>query len=148
MKVMLISDAKGIGIKGDIKEVKPGYARNFLFPRGLAIEAQSQKATEILAEKERESSKSDEDLEKIKKAINGQDGLTLFFAKKAAKEGKLFGSLKISEIAKELEKKLGVKPASIEPDSPIKMVGTHQLWAKFSATDNLNFIVEIAPLKK
>ena len=109
MKVILLSDVKNVGKKGDVKEVADGYGRNYLVKNGLAVEAtkksmeilNQQKAEDaaLLAEKKQEAEKQKEKLEK----------LTLSFKVKAGNDGKMFGSVSTAKIAEALGKEYGIQ---------------------------------------
>lgn len=108
MKVVLKTDVKGSGKKGELVEVSDGYARNFLIKRGLAIEANAQAMNDL---KNREAAENFR-LAEEKKAAEAQkaaiDGKTVKLTAKAGANGKLFGSITAKEIAEGLDKQLGV----------------------------------------
>jgi large subunit ribosomal protein L9 len=143
MKIIFISDVAGVGKKGEEKEVKPGYARNFLLPKNLAVTIDSKEAAEIIEAKAKEESDQQKIIQKAKDAIEKNAGTLITFKRKVSPEGKLFGSVKISEIENELFEKVGLKSEGIEPDSPIKEVGDHQFSAKYSGGDALGFTVRV-----
>lgn len=104
MKVILTADVKGKGKKGDMVSVSDGYARNFLFPRNLAINADAQALTEL---KNREDSKAFHIAEEKKAAqalCDKLDGKTVTINAKAGASGKLYGSITSKEIAEEIKK--------------------------------------------
>ena len=144
MKIILKTDIKNLGQKGEEKEVKPGYARNFLFPRNLAVSADSIEAKTLSLAKKEEDGKKQENLAVIKKAISRNSQLQLNFKRKAAQSGKLFGSVKIEEINKELEKVLGFKAEEFKPNSPIKKTGEYKFNAKFGP-EVFHFLVIVKP---
>ncbi|MFA5157938.1 MAG: 50S ribosomal protein L9 [Patescibacteria group bacterium] len=143
MKVVLTADIKNIGQKGDEKEVKPGFARNFLFPKNLAIAFDSADAQALKSSKESEELKSRSESDKIRSIIAKSDNLTLSFKSKASKEGKLFGSISSKEIISQAEKKLGLKIASIEPSEAIKVTGDHIITLIFKTGDQLQVKVNV-----
>ncbi|MBQ2422384.1 MAG: 50S ribosomal protein L9 [Clostridia bacterium] len=109
MKVILTADVKGKGKKGEMVSVSDGYARNFLFPRNLAINADAQAMTEL---KNREDSKAYHIAEEKKAAqaicdkINKQ---TVVINAKAGASGKLYGAITSKEIADEIKKQFSVE---------------------------------------
>ena len=109
MKVILLKDIKGTGKKDQIIEASDGYARNFLFPKGLAKEANAANlnavANQKSAEKHREEVKRQEALETSKKIA----GKTIRIEARGAEGGRLYGSVTSQEIAAALEKQYGVK---------------------------------------
>lgn len=109
MKVILSADVKGKGKKGELVTVSDGYARNFLFPRNLAVEASSTALNEL---KNREESKAHHIAEeKDGAAANAAkvDGKTVTIHAKAGASGKLFGAITSKEITAEIKNQLGVE---------------------------------------
>ena len=109
MKVILLKDIKGTGKKDQIIEASDGYARNFLFPKGLAKEANATNlnavANQKSAEKHREEVKRQEAMETCKKIA----GKIIRIEARGAEGGRLYGSVTSAEIAAVLEKQYGVK---------------------------------------
>lgn len=104
MKVILCQDVKGQGKKGELVNVSDGYARNFLFPKGLAIEANATAMNELKNRESSEAHKLAEEkkaAEALKAAI---DGKTVTLHAKAGSSGKLFGAVTSKEVAEELKK--------------------------------------------
>ena len=109
MKVILKQDVKGQGKKGELVTVSDGYARNFLFPRGLAVEADSQAMNEL---RNREESAAYHKKVEKDAALAAADALkdkALTIHAKAGNGGRLFGSVTTKEVADALEKQVGVK---------------------------------------
>lgn len=107
MKVILKADVKSLGKKGDLVNTSDGYARNFLFPKGLAIEAN---ATAMNDFNNKESAKKFHKAEEIKAANIVKDkleGKTFKFTAKAGANGKLFGSVTAKDVAEEIKKSIG-----------------------------------------
>ncbi len=89
MKVILLQEVENLGKEGDMVEVKNGYARNYLLPRKLAIEASKGNITQIEALKKKRAIREAKELEEAKILQERIDGLVLEFEKKAGKTGKL-----------------------------------------------------------
>ncbi len=109
MKVILLADVKGKGKKGELVTVSDGYARNFLFPKNLAVEADNAAMSEL---KNREASKEHHKQEEIAKAKDTAaklQGKTVTVKAKAGKGGRLFGSVTSKEVAEEIKKQLGIE---------------------------------------
>jgi len=125
MKVILQQDVKGSGKKGDIVNVSDGYARNFLFPRGLAIEANEANLKNLKNKKEAEAHRKAQELEQAKALAAKMKGLSVEITAKAGENGKLFGSITNKEIAEALNKqhKIKVDRKKIVLDEPIKSLG-------------------------
>ncbi len=132
MKVVLLKDVKGQGKKDDVVNVSDGYARNFLFPKGLAVEAGTQIMNEI---KNRESSRLHK-IELEKAAANEikskLENAVVKITGKAGGDGRLYGSVTSSEIADELEKQhaITVDRRKIVIANPVKAVGTYEFDVK------------------
>lgn len=132
MKVVLLKDVKGQGKKDDVVNVSDGYARNFLFPKGLAVEAGAQIMNEI---KNRESSRLHK-IELEKAAANEikskLENVVVKITGKAGGDGRLYGSVTSSEIADELEKQhtITVDRRKIVIANPVKAVGTYEFDVK------------------
>ncbi len=126
MKVILNSDIERLGSLGDIVEVKPGYARNYLFPRGLALEP-SRHNLELIKARQKKAQKL---LELEKLSAMEQKGkieeLSLVFEKKAGEKDTLFGSVTTIEIEKRLEEMgVNIDRKKLHLEEPIKKLGSY-----------------------
>lgn len=109
MKVILLSDVKNLGKKGDIVKVADGYGRNFLIRQHLAVEA-TKKSMEILDEQKLQESLEEKQLEANAEAIKQRLAkLTLEFKVKTGKDGRVFGSVSTKQIAEQLMQKYEIK---------------------------------------
>ncbi len=106
MKVIFLTDVKGKGKRGEVKEMSAGYAQNFLFKNNLAVEA-TDANMRVLEEENRQTAIANEKkLEEMKVLANELEGVELTFALKTdAKSGKVFGSISSKQIKKELDQK-------------------------------------------
>ena len=129
MKVILLEDIKALGAKGEIKEVATGYARNYLFPKKLAVEATPGNIRRIEEEKDRKRRKEIKEEGEAVKVAERIDGLVLTFNAKAGEGGKLFGSITGKEICEELYRrsKVEIDKRKLELPEPIKTMGKHQI---------------------
>ena len=93
MKVILLADVKGKGKKGELCNVSDGYARNFLFPKNLAIEADSAAMSELKSREESVAHHKKEELEAAKATAAKLNGKTVVINAKAGSNGRLFGSV-------------------------------------------------------
>ena len=145
MKVILQQDVKGQGKRGQLVNVSDGYARNFLFPKKLAVEATAEAINAIklhdAAVKKQQEKEKEEAIalaEKLKK-------VQVIVKSKAGNGGKLFGSVTSSEVAQALEEQFGIQieKRKIVMDTPIKQFGTYQLGAKlgYEVTAELTVVV-------
>jgi len=125
MKVIFLKDVKGKGKKGEIKNVADGYANNFLFKQGLAIEATPANLKALEAQKQKEQRQAAEELANAKKLKEQLEKLTVKIAAKAGEGGRLFGSITSKQIAEALQAQHGLKldKRKIELDDAIRALG-------------------------
>ncbi|MCL2077607.1 MAG: 50S ribosomal protein L9 [Oscillospiraceae bacterium] len=132
MKIILLQDVQGTGKKGEIKEVKDGFARNMLFPKGLAVEATKANLNMLEQKKASEQHKIETErtaAEKDKKRLEEKN--VKMIAKAAGEDGRLFGSVTTKDIAAALKKEgfdLDKKKLNILGE--IKTHGTYEVEAK------------------
>ncbi len=108
MKVVLLADVKGKGKKGELVNVSDGYARNFLFPKNLAIEADSAALSELKSREAAAAHHKQEEIDAAKATAQKLEGKTVTIKAKAGAAGRLFGSVTAKEIAEEIKNTLGV----------------------------------------
>ena len=108
MKVILLADVKGKGKKGELCNVSDGYARNFLFPKNLAVEANNAAMSELKSRNEATAHHKQEELDAAEATKSQLDGKSVTLHAKAGSNGKLFGSITSKEIATEIEKQFGI----------------------------------------
>ena len=108
MKVILLSDVKGKGKKGELCSVSDGYARNFLFPKNLAVEADKAAMSELKSREAAAEHHKQEDIDAAKATAAKLDNKTVTLNARAGENGKLFGSITSKEIAEAVSKELGV----------------------------------------
>lgn len=147
MDVVLNSDVKGLGKKGEKVRVSEGYARNFLFPRKLASEINAQLISELKNKESSEKFKADEELKAAKENAQKINGQTIALKAKGGANGKLFGSITAKEIAVEVNKKFGIsadKRKIIVDD--IKAFGTYNAQVKLHPKVTADFKVQVTEL--
>ncbi|MGT2865343.1 50S ribosomal protein L9 [Streptococcus fryi] len=127
MKVVFLTDVKGKGKKGEIKEVPTGYAQNFLIKKNLAKEATSQAIGELKGKQKSEEKAKAELLAEAKelKAELEKESVLVQFVEKVGPDGRTFGSITAKKIAEELQKQFGLKidKRHILLDHPIRAIG-------------------------
>ena len=145
MKVILSQDVKGLGKKGEMVNAADGYARNFLFPRGLASEANAQNMSELKNREESAAHKIKVDTENAKAAAQKISGKTIKITAKAGQNGKLFGSVTSKEVAEELKKQLSIDAdkRKIAMDD-IKTFGTYEAEIKLYQGISAKFSVSVS----
>ena len=131
MKVVLKQDVKGLGKKGELVNTSDGYARNFLFPKGLATEANAQSMTELKNREQAQKYKIETETAAAKKAAAEIQGKTIRIKAKAGQNGKLFGSVTSKEIAEKLKEefKLDVDKRKVVVED-IKQFGNFEFEVK------------------
>ncbi|KKF00884.1 50S ribosomal protein L9 [Mycolicibacterium obuense] len=149
MKLILTAEVEHLGTAGDAVEVKDGYGRNYLLPRGLAIVATrgaQRQAEDIRRAQELKSVKSLEHANELKTALEGLDGVELS-VKTAGDSGKLFGSVSAADVVAAIKKAGGpnLDKRTVQlPKAHIKSVGTHSVTIRLhhdvAATVSLNVV--------
>ena len=131
MKVVLKQDVKGLGKKGELVNTSDGYARNFLFPRNLATEANAQAMSELKNKQQAEKYRIDTETAAAKANAERIKGKTIKMTAKAGANGKLFGSVTSKEIAEKVKEEFGIetdKRKIVVED--IKQFGTFEFEVK------------------
>lgn len=124
MQVILREKIDNLGNAGDVVDVKPGYGRNYLIPRGLAYEATQTNVRRIEAERAKQDRQQAETLNEARQHAARFEGVSLTFHARAGQEGKLFGSITSADIAERLaEQGIEVDRRAIELEEPIKALG-------------------------
>jgi large subunit ribosomal protein L9 len=125
MKVILKDNVKSIGKKDEIVNVSDGYARNFLFVKGLAVEATPGNLAQLRTKKDSEQFKKNTEKEEAKKLAERLGQIKLEFKVKTGENGKVFGGVSSKEIAEKLEKEYQIKvdKKKIELKETIKTLG-------------------------
>jgi large subunit ribosomal protein L9 len=147
VRVILKAEVPGLGRTGDIKDVADGYARNFLLPKGLAIEATGGELKRLGQERQSEKSKKDrahQDAEELAKRLGE---VTLVFKLKAGEHGKTFGSVTAKEVAEALKKeaKAEIDKTKIVLHEPLRSLGVHKVEVRLLSDVRANVTVAIEP---
>lgn len=129
MKVILKQDIRTLGKRGDIKEVSDGYARNFLLPKGLAMEATSGNLKMLADQKESVARKEEMEHDEAQELAKSLAGRIVTFKVKTGEGGRLFGSITVKDIADQIKKehKLELDKRKLALDDAIKNVGDYQV---------------------
>ena len=132
MKVVLLADVKGSGKKGELVNVSDGYARNFLFPKKLAKEANAQALNELKNAEESKAFKIKQETEAAQASADKINGKSVSILEKAGQGGKLFGSVTAKEIAEAIKKQYGVDvdKRKIDTKGDMKAFGTYECEVK------------------
>ncbi len=132
MKVILKADVKALGKQGQVCEVADGYARNFLFPKGLAVEATSGSLQDLAHKKVVEEKRKEKEKQNANELANRLNSLIVEVGTKTGEGGRLFGSVTTKEIADSLKKNYGIEldKRKLELKEPIKALGEYTIVAK------------------
>lgn len=132
MKVILLKDVKGQGKQGDVVKVSDGYARNYLFPNNLAVEATKSNLNELKTRKAADDKRRQTELDKARKQAEAISNLEVVVTAISGESGKLFGSVTNKEIADVLKEKHGIDidRKKIVLSEPIRSLGSYQLEVK------------------
>lgn len=133
MKVILKSNVAKLGQSGALIDVSDGYARNFLFPKNLAVEATPGKMAEWKAEQARLKAKDDKARQEASELQKTLQGKGIVIEGKAGENGKLFGSITAAQIAEALEAQHGLKnfdKRDVKLDEPVKNAGNFKFSIK------------------
>jgi len=147
MQIILIQEVKNLGKEGDVVEVKEGYARNYLLPRKMAIEATPGNLSQIEKLRQKRALREAKELEEMKFLQSKVEGLVLEFTKKAGETGKLYGSLTAREIAEGISKAVGFEfdKKYLELSEPIKELGKHNVRVNFGKGVYATITVNVLP---
>jgi len=132
MKVILKADIKGVGRKNEVINASDGYARNFLFPKNLAVEANAENMSKLNAQKEATQFRKDTEKEEAKKVSEKLTKIIVKVQVKAGENGKIFGGVSAKDISENLENQYSIKidKKKIDLKETIKTLGIHNVDVK------------------
>lgn len=146
MEVILLQDMRGLGTRGQVVDVKPGYARNYLLPQGLAYTASAANLQRIEAEAARREEQERRDyLEANRQAARLED-LTINVTARAGEEGQLFGSVTVRDICEKVEEAgidFELDRRAVHLSEPIKSVGEHRVPIRFQSGVEVDLLVVV-----
>lgn len=132
MEVILLEDVKSLGKKGEVVKVSDSYARNFILPKKLGLEANNKNLNDLKLKKANEEKIAKEQLEAAKKLAGEMEEMSVKMKIKTGEGGRTFGSVSSKEIAEEAKKQLNLEidKKKIVLDEPIRTPGTHIVAVK------------------
>ena len=144
MKVILQEDVPKLGQKDEVKEVSDGYARNYLLPRGLAVEASAGRIQELERLETKKSRQKEKEREAAAELASSLDGKEFTIIAKAGEGGRLFGSVTTADVAKVLQKEgLKVDRKKIEIGEPIKTLGRHAVEIRLHSQVSASIVIVV-----
>ena len=148
MKVILLQDVKALGKKGEVVNVNDGYARNFILPKKLGVEANGKNLNDLKLQKNNEAKVAQEHLDAAKKTGRGTTSRKVVLTMKVGEGGRTFGSVSSKEIAEAVKEQmhLDIDKKKIQLKEQIKTLGTHIVSVKLhpEVTAELNVSVKEA----
>lgn len=132
MEVILLEDVKSLGKKGQIVKINDGYARNYVLPKKLGLEANAKNFNDLKLEKARQAKQAAEELQEAKELAVKVEEKPVKLTMKTGEGGKTFGTISTKEISAEAKKQLGldIDKKKMKLDEPIKTLGTHIVTVK------------------
>lgn len=129
MKVLFLQEVAGSGRPGEVKDVAAGYARNYLFPRRLAVAADERTVEEVRKREEAARRRAEKALAEARDIANRLRRITVTVYAKTGEAGRLFGSVTNADIAQQLKREAGIDidKRKIEVDPPIRSLGPHEV---------------------
>ena len=148
MKVILLQDVKALGKKGEVVDVNDGYARNFILPKKLGVEANGKNLNDLKLQKNNEAKVAQEHLDAAKKLAEELKAGKVVLTMKVGEGGRTFGSVSSKEIAEAVKEQmhLDIDKKKIQLKEQIKTLGTHIVSVKLhpEVTAELNVSVKEA----
>lgn len=148
MKVLLKQDVENLGKKGDIVNVSPGYGRNFLLPKNLALEVTPSNQKMIAIQQEALKKKFEKERASYQDVIQRLNAVTLTFTRKTGEKDHIFGSVSASDIKEALDKQgFDIEKKKIGLDEPIRRIGNYTVPIRVFHEDKAEIRVEVLPQK-
>ncbi len=144
MEVILLKDRRALGRRGEVVEVKPGFARNYLLPQGLALEATAGNVKLFEQQKARLEAEAAKDREAAQEVAARIEGIRVVVRKRASDAETLYGSVTATEIAEALEEKgVEVDKRRIDLEGGIKTVGDHHVLVHLHAEVTAELVLTV-----
>ena len=145
MKVLFVKEVTGVAAAGEIKEVKPGFARNYLLPQGIGVLANEKTMEQVRLREEAIRRRAEKEVSDARETASTIKRLTVTIFAKAGEAGRLHGSVTNIDIAQQLKREAGVDidKRKITVDPPIKTLGPHEVKVAIHGdiTETLKIVV-------
>ena len=145
MKVILLQDVKSLGKNGEIVEVNPGYARNFVLPKKLGVEATPKNLNDLKLKNQNDAKVAAENLADAKALAEKIGASSVTAEMKMGEGGRAFGSISSKEIAELMKNQLGltIDKKKIQVKDPIKALGSHRVQIKLHPEVTAELLVNV-----
>ncbi len=145
MKVILLQDVKSQGKKGDIINVSDGYARNFLLPKGLGVEASKKNLNDVKLKKANEEKVAAEELKNARETAGEMKDKTVVVRIKAGADGKAFGSVSSKDMAEAMKAQHDIEldKKKIVLKEPVKALGNYEIQVKLHPEVTGTFVLKV-----
>jgi len=144
MHVLLQADVDNLGTGGEVVKVRPGFARNYLLPRGLAVPATTSNLARVEELKKAAAARKSEEVAAAQELAKKLEGSSVKIARSFGDEGKMYGSVTSKDIAEAFEKSgLTFDRKNIQLPEPLKTLGTFDVPVKLHSTVSINLKVEV-----
>ena len=149
MKIILLQDVKSLGKKGQMVEVNNGYARNYILPKNLGVEATSKNVNDLKLQKAHQDKIAAEQLKEAQELAAALSEKSIQVDMKVGEGGKTFGAISTKEIAAAAKEQLGYEldKKKISVDEPIKSLGSHNVKIKLHPKVTAQLVVKVAEKK-
>jgi len=146
MEVLLKTDIEKLGRMGDVVDVAPGYARNYLLPKRLAVPVTPENLRQVERSRDARARREAEELERVRREVEMLDGFLCFVTARATEAGHLFGSVGAQQIADHLVASgfEGVRASAINLPRPIEHVGDYEVEVMLHPEARANITVRVA----
>ncbi len=142
MKVILLDKVQGVGNRGDVIDVKEGYAKNYLFRKNLAKLASDSAAKNIKEQADALQAKKLKDLKELEGKVASLAGKTFVFKKKINPKGQLFASISDEDVKKMVAGEIGIRPLKVE-GVPVKEKGRFGVELEFALRNKVSVVLEV-----
>lgn len=145
MKIILYEDVKALGKKGEVVDVKDGYARNYIIPNNLGVEATKQNLNKLKKQRAADKREQDELLEEAQEFGKKLEDITVNMELKIGEGGRAFGSITTMEIANSVEEQFGFKldRKKVQLDEPIKAAGDYNVSVRLHPEVTIQIKVKV-----
>ena len=148
MEVILNKTIDNLGLEGDLVNVKPGYARNYLIPQQIAMPVNKQNLARLQQQKEAIEARLEKERKEAGTLSDKLSSVTIEIARRVGDEDRLFGSVTSADIAEKLEEKgIAIDRRTILLNDPIKSLGDTKVMIKVGYQLNTEIVVQVVPEK-